>query len=391
MNNFEFYSPTKVIFGKGVISGLGREASLYGKKALLVYGRNALKNSGLFNQIVDLLSEAGLEVVEHSGVEPNPILTHVLEGVGIARRAGVDMVIAAGGGSVIDEAKAIAAGTCAPEELWLYYEGKATLEEALPVIAVQTLPATSSETNQVSVVTNRKTEEKFGLRSRLLVPKAAFLDPETTYSIPLKYTAYACFDIMSHMLEGYFTTRADFVPVQEGFIEGLVKAVMISLDRILKDPEDYDARASVMWAGALAWNGLANAGLDEASIPGHMLEHPLSAIYNVSHGAGLTVMMPAWLKSRKPQLIPRILKFGKNILGLEGLSSVKDELEACDRVLLAFEEWISSIGCPLTLSELGIDSPDLKPLVSHALKLCSLWGIEGYTEDELNSIYSRCM
>ena len=251
------------------------------------------------------------------------------------------------------------------------------------MIAIQTLPATSSETNQVSVVTNTDTNEKYGLRSPLIVPAKAFLDPELTFSIPAQYTAYACFDIMSHLLEGYFTTTSEFAPVHDGFVEGLAKAVKMSLERVLENPEDYDARASIMWAGALAWNGIANAGLDGARIPSHMLEHPLSAVYKVAHGAGLAVVMPAWLEYKKDDISSRIISFGKNVLGL-------NHTDDADQVIKEFRKWLKTIGCPGSLAELGIENPDIPELVNQAKKLSVFWNLENYTAEDIEAVYRLC-
>lgn len=390
MTNFEFYSPTKVIFGKDVVSRLGQEAKEFGGKALLLYGRESIKKNGLYDLIVKQCAEAGIELTEHSGVSPNPVLSHASEGVRIAREAGVDFIIAAGGGSVIDESKVISAGTANDAPLWDLVSRKAPVEKALPIVAIQTLPATSSETNQVGVLTNKETNEKFSIKSPLLVPAKAFLDPQLTFTIPKKYSAYACFDIMSHMLEGYFTMTADFAPAHEGFVEGLSGAVKISLDRILKDPEDYEARANVMWVAMLAWNGIAKAGLEGAALPNHMLEHPLSAVYDVAHGAGLTIVFPAWLEYRKREIGGRILRFGEKILGMDNLSGLSEEA-AVDKVIAAFKEWLTSIGCPLTMREAGVENPDIDELVKQALTLCEFWGIKGYTADDLEAIYRLCV
>ncbi|MDC7225137.1 MAG: iron-containing alcohol dehydrogenase [Spirochaetales bacterium] len=390
MLNFDYQSGTKVIFGRGVIDRLGEEVSELGKKALFVYGRDSIKRSGLHEKICAQLQEAGVEIVEHAGVSANPLLSHVQSGVDKARKIGADFIIGAGGGSVIDESKGIAAGTANDAALWDLYSGKVKPTAALPVVAIQTLPATSSETNQVGVATNDETGEKFGLRSPLLVPVKAFLDPELTFTIPLKYTAYACFDMMTHMIEGYFTTTAEFAPVHDGFVEGLAKAVKKSLARILKNPNDYDARAAVMWAGTLAWNGLSNAGLEGAKIPSHMFEHPLSGLYNVAHGAGLAVVMPAWLEYKKHEVKSRIVSFGKNILEMQNLSEVSDELAAADLVIAEFRSWLQSIGCPSSLADLGIDNPDYKELVHHAMKLSEIWNIPGYSEADMTAIYKLC-
>ena len=390
MTNFEYYSPTKVIFGKGVISGIGNEAVPYGKKALLLYGKQSLKTSGLYDLIMDKLTEAGIQVVELGGVEPNPVLPHALKGIELAKKESVDFIIAAGGGSVIDEAKGIAAGMYGEADLWDYYSGVETVKKALPIIAVQTQPATSSETNSIGVLTNPERGEKFGLSSSHLVPVVAFLDPEVTFTIPLKYTSYACFDIMCHMLEGYFTTTAAYSPIQDGFVEGLTKGVKESLIRVLKTPDDYEARAAIMWAGALAWNGLANSGLEGAATPNHMLEHPMSGLYNVAHGAGLAVAMPAWLKFKKKEISDRILRFGEKILEMEGLYD-GDKDSACDKVIARFEEFIRSIGCPLNFTELGIKDPDFEELTRHVQILSKLWDIPGYSDEDIKAIFSLCI
>jgi len=387
MQNFEFYSPTRVIFGKNILTDLGTISRTYGAKALLVYGRNSIKESGLYDQVMSNLKEAGLSVEEFSGIKPNPELSHARRGAEKAGETGAEMIIAVGGGSVIDEAKAIAAGACYSGNLWDFFTGAATVEKALPVIAIQTLPATSSETNQVSVITNTATNEKFGSRSPLYVPKVAFLDPSLTYTLPLEYTAYASFDIMCHLLEGYFTSTDSFAPVQDGFVEGTVKAVMTSMKMVEKNPRDKDARAALMWAGALAWNGLANAGVEGASTPNHMLEHPLSAVYDVAHGAGLAAIFPAWLKYMKKSITPRILLFGEKIMEMgDEIRDLNDD-KACDTVIEAFTRWIKAAGCPVNLREAGIENPDFPELVKQAETLCGMWGIDGYSEDDLEAIF----
>lgn len=391
MKNFEFYSPTKIVFGKNILKDIGTTAKGFGTRALLVFGKNSIKKSGLYNQITNLLNEAGITVTDYSGVKPNPELPHAIEGAKKACDTGTEVIIAVGGGSVIDEAKAIAAGACYKGNLWDCYNQKASIKKAIPIIAVQTLPATSSETNQVSVLTNPATNEKFGLRSPFIAPKVSFLDPSLTFTIPLQYTAYASFDIMSHLLEGYFTATDSYAPVQDGFVEGMVKAVMLSFNQVQKNTRDWNARASIMWAGALAWNGLGTAGVEGAAIPNHMLEHPLSAVYDIAHGAGLAAIFPAWLKYNKDSIAPRILLFGKNILGMgDEIKSLGDS-SACDLIIDRFNTWISNSGCPLSLSDAGIDNPDILELVKQARRLSRLWGIEGYTDKDLEAIYQLAL
>ncbi len=387
MQNFEFYSPTKIIFGRDILKDLGRTAGELGTKALLVYGRNSIKKSGLYDQVITLLEDAGISVTDYPGVKPNPELPHAREGAKKASDTGAEMIIAVGGGSVIDESKAIAAGACYTGNLWDFYNQKKTIKSALPVIAVQTLPATSSEMNPVSVLTNPETNEKFGVRSPFIVPRVSFLDPSLTFTIPLKYTAYASFDIMSHLLEGYFTSTDSFAPVQDGFVEGMVKAVMAALNKVQENPKDWDARASLMWAGALAWNGLGNAGVEGATTPNHMLEHPLSAVYDIAHGAGLSAIFPSWLRYKKESIAPRILLFGEKIMEMGNEIKGLSESLACDRIIDRFSEWIGNTGCPLSLREAGINNPDIPLLVKQARVLCGNWSIEGYTDEDLETIY----
>ena len=356
-----------------------------------MYGRNSIKDSGLYDQVIKLLGDAGISVTDHPGVKPNPELPHAREGAKKAVDTRAEMIIEVGGGSVIDESKAIAAGACYKGDLWDFYIRKAAIKSALPIIAIQTLPATSSETNQAGVLTNPETNEKFGARSSYIVPQVEFLDPSLTLTIPLKYTAFASFNIMSHLLEGYFTSTDSFAPVQDGFVEGTVKAVMSSLDKVQKDVRNWDARASLMWAGALAWNGLCNAGVQSASIPNHMLEHPLSAVYDIAHGAGLAVIFPVWLRYKKESIAPRILLFGERILDMGDEIKGLTEDKACDKIIDRFSEWIGNTGCPLSLQELEIYNPDIPELVKQAKALCVNWGIDGYTDEDLEAIYQLAL
>ncbi len=381
MQPFQLQIPTKVLFGENVLEQLGREAGEFGKRALLVYGGGSIKQNGVYDTVTKQLSGAGVEVTEYDGVKPNPVVSHARDGVRAARDAGVDLVVAAGGGSVIDEAKAIAAGAVAGGDVWDYYIRRRTVEKALPILAVQTLPASSSEMNGVSVLTNEETLEKFSVRSTLLCPKVSFLDPAVTITIPFQYTAYACTDILSHMMEGYFTSSDDNARVQDGMVEGVCRAVMTATDRLQENPQDLNARSTVMWAGALAWSGLMNAGVAGASLPNHMLEHPLSAWHDIAHGAGLSIIIPAWLRYARQRHGERIIRFGKTILGMSG-----DDLSV-DRVVEKLEGWYRKIGTPVTFAEGGITSPNVDGYTEGALQLAKLWGVSGYTEEVIREVY----
>ncbi len=387
MQNFEWITPTKVIFGSGILDKLGAEVAQRGTRALFLYGKESIKKSGLYSRIVAQFRDAGVLFVEHSGVQPNPRIAHAEEGARKMRKHALDIIVAVGGGSVIDEAKAIAVAAANDAPLWDYYIRKASFSDALPVIAVQTLPATSSEMNAASVMTNGDTHEKFSIRGENLFPKVSFLDPSLTLDIPVRYTAYACTDILSHLMEGYFTATGDF-PLQDGMVEGACRAVMDSLELILKDPRDFEARSTIMWAAALAWNGLLKAGVEGASIPNHMLEHPLSGFHDIAHGAGLSIVIPAWLKYKKPQIAHRILLFGERILRMGDTLKRKSPLDAADEVIAALENWYRHINTPVRLQEAGIASLDVNACTRQAMALSELWGVPGYTEKEIRAIYA---
>jgi len=390
VKNFELQLPTRIVFGQGVLQGLGAAVRGYGSRALLVYGRASIKESGLFDTVAASLRAAGVGVIEYGGVQPNPVLSHAEEGVRRGKAEGADVVLAVGGGSVIDESKAIALGCRHTEPLWDFYTHRAVVKDALPLVVVQTLPATSSETNAASVLTNAAARQKYSVRSPFLYPKVSFLDPDLTRTIPLQYTAYACTDILAHMMEGYFTATAAWMPVQDGLAEGLCRAVMEGMERLLVDPTEYESRAAIMWAGALAWSGLVNAGAEGASIPNHMLEHPLSAYYDLAHGAGLSVVIPAWLKYKKKEIGTRILRFGTRIMGLEARLEAVPEHERPDLVIAALEAWYRKIGTPVSFAEAGLEHPDLSALADHAMALADLWGVVGYTKEDALAVYRLC-
>lgn len=387
MQNFEWITPTRVIFGIGILDKLGAETAKYGTRALWLYGRESIKKSGLYARVADQLSHSGISFVEHSGVQPNPRISHAEEGAQKIKTHALDVIVAVGGGSVIDEAKAIAVAALNEEPLWDFYTRKASFRDALPIIAVQTLPATSSEMNGASVMTNGTTHEKFSIRGENLYPKVSFLDPSLTLDIPVQYTAYACTDILSHLMEGYFTASGDF-PLQDGMVEGVCRAVMDSLEVILKEPRDFEARSTIMWAAALAWNGLLKAGVEGASIPNHMIEHPLSGYHDIAHGAGLSIVIPAWLKYMKPHIAHRIVLFGERILRMRASPKKKASIDAADDVIEALEAWYRHIHTPVRLQEAGIASLDVDACTQQSLALSVLWGVPGYTEKDIRAIYA---
>ncbi len=321
MQNFVLENPTKIIFGRETISQIGPETAAFGKKVLLVYGLSSVKKNGLFDQVIDSLQEAGLSVIEHGGVRSNPVLSHVREGIDLAKKEGIEVICALGGGSVIDSAKAISAGTLVEHDVWQFFKGKKSIKKTIPLTCVLTLAAAGSEMNGGMVITNEETNQKFGTGNKLLHPNVSILNPTATFTVPPDYTAYGAVDAIAHILEFYFTTRDPATPVQDRFMEGLVINIMESCDQVLANPKDYVARADLMWCATLALNGWTAAGLGLVGFPMHMIEHSLSAVYNVPHGAGLSVVVPAWMgyqAERNPtkfsQFADRVFQISKKMI-----------------------------------------------------------------------------
>ena len=379
MQNFTFHNPVKIIFGKGTIARLGAEASVAGKKALLVYGGGSIKKNGVYDAVAASLSAAGIAITEHPGVKPNPVLSHVSEGVRKARETGCEMVIAAGGGSVIDEAKAIAAGAVYTGDVWDFFTGKAGVKDALPLFTVLTIPATGSEMNSGCVVTNEETKQKFSAMGPALFPRASILDPETTMTLPAAQTAYGAVDALAHLIEGYFTTRDKDVIITDELVHAIARSVIAATERILKDPKDYNARASMMWSATLALNGLQSLGYGGGSFINHAIEHSLSALYDIAHGAGLAIVMPAWFKHRLGKDGPaRLEQFGAAVFGVK----------TAEATIAAFEEWFSRIGAPVRFSQANIPAEDIPKIAENAMGLIKLWGI-AYDRPEIEKILQQ--
>jgi hypothetical protein len=367
MQNFIFQNPVKIIFGKGTITKLGAEAAAAGgRKALLVYGGGSIKKNGVHEAITASLAKSGITVIEHSGVKPNPVLAHTREGVKKAKENACDIVIAAGGGSAIDEAKAIAAGAKYDGDVWDFFSGKTRVADALPLFTVLTIPATGSEMNQGCVITNESTKQKFSATSPKLFPKASILDPETTLTLPEAQIANGAVDALAHLIEGYFTTTDRDVPVTDELIHAVARSVIAATDRILADRKDYNARASMMWSAALALNGMQALGYGGTSFANHAIEHSLSALYDVAHGSGLAIIMPAWFKYHLKKDGPeRLEKFGRAVFGTK----------TGEAAIAALETWFRKIGAPVRLAQAGIPASDIPEIAENAMGLIKLWGI----------------
>jgi len=385
MQSFVLYNPTKIIFGTDTVKEIGPETAALGRKILLVFGKSSIKRHGIYEQVVASLAGAGLEIIDHGGVVSNPHLSHVRAGIDKARKNAVQAIVAVGGGSVIDSAKAISAGALVDHDVWQFFKGKKSIRKTLPLTCVLTLAAAGSEMNGGMVLTNEETRQKFGVGNRLLCPKVSILDPTLTFTVPPDYTAFGAVDAIAHILEFYFTTRDQSTPVQDRFMEGLVLTIMESCDRVLRDPLDYQGRADLMWSATLALNGWTAAGLGMVGFPMHMIEHSLSALYNIAHGAGLSIVMPAWMRCQARLRPAKFIQFGQRVFALSG----NDEACAMEGIK-RLEDWFISVKSPTTLSQAGIAAEDIPVIAENALALAKIWRLNEYNKDIIMEILAAC-
>lgn len=378
MNDFSFYSPTRFVFGRGVTDSVGSTLAEAGyKRALVVYGKGSVVRTGTLGRVLASLDAAGIEHVELGGVRPNPELGSVREGIELAREHDVDIVLPVGGGSAMDAAKAIAVGAVYEGDVWDFYRKRATPTGHIDVACVVTMPASGSEASDSSVISNDAEQLKCGLNTDLNRPVIAFMDPELTFTLPPYQTAAGVTDMIAHIMERFFSGEPA-VPVTDNIACGLVRAVMEAAPRVMDDPEDYDARADIMWVGTLAHNGLAGCGL---GIPGkrdgdwscHGLEHELSALdASITHGAGLAVIFPAWMRYVWTEHPERFLEFGKQVFGIEPVDPEVDGIDiepelavgyAVEATIDELQGFFVSLGMPSTLGELGLEEKDVERLL----------------------------
>lgn len=350
MENFVFRNPTKIVFGKGAETKVGAETAAYSKRILLHFGGKSIKESGLYDRVVASLKAAGVEWVELGGVKPNPRLSLVREGVKLCKEKKLDFVLAVGGGSAIDSAKAIAMGAVMDGDVWDVFMGKVQPKAALPVATILTIPAAGSESSTASVVTNEEGWFKKGFNSELIYPVFSILNPELAFTLPAFQVACGASDIMAHLMERYFT-RVGHVEFTDRLLEATMKTVARMAPRVLANPRDYDSWAELMWAGTVAHNNLLDTGRigDWAS---HDIEHELSGIYDVAHGAGLAVVFPAWMKktlsvdvNRFAQWAARVWNADTEYFGAEATARAGIE---------RLEAWYKAIGLGTRLSDLGV-------------------------------------
>ena len=356
MFNFDFFTPTEIRFGKEAEKETGKMIGKYhGSKVLLHYGSGSVVKSGLLNKIKTSLDEEHIGYVELGGVVPNPHLDKVYEGIELSKKEKVDFILAVGGGSVIDSAKAIAYGLAEPDQdVWDLYEHTRKAKACFPVAVVLTIAAAGSEMSNSSVITNTENYEKRGYNSDLCRPKFAIMNPEWTISLPAYQTASGCVDIMMHTMERYFTQGGN-MEITDGIAEALLRTVMKNARILHNDPKNYEARAEVMWAGSLSHNGLTGCGANGSDFASHNLEHEMGGMFDVTHGAGLAAVWPSWARYVYKEDLDRFVKFAKRVMGVD--ADVPDE-EAALEGIRRMEDFYHSIGMPVNMSELGVHPTD---------------------------------
>ena len=388
MRDFVFYNPTKIIFGQEALGQIGGQTASFGAKALLVSGRGSLKKLGVYQAALNSLRQAGVEVVEHGGVQPNPILSHVQQGVALAQKNRVGVIVAVGGGSVIDSAKAIAAGTLAGHDVWGFFKGKKSIKAALPVVAIPTVAGSGSETNNGMVLTNGATQQKIGIGNRHLFPKIAILDPTVTFSVPPSTTAFGAVDAFSHLLEFYLNREESFAPLQDHYSAGLMQTLMAACEAALANSSDYQSRAELMWASSLALNGISAAGLGRVGFPLHLIEHSLSALHNIPHGAGLAAILPGALAFTARKTPARHALFATQIFGLR---EEADQQILAQKGIRLFTGWLQKIAAPTSLADLGLSQRDIPALAANTQAQARLWRLSGYPPETVEAILWECL
>jgi alcohol dehydrogenase YqhD (iron-dependent ADH family) len=362
MLNFDFYSPARLVFGRGEEDRIGELLKPHARKVLLHYGGGSIKKSGLYDRVVKSLEGAGIDFVELGGVKPNPRLALVHEGIALCKMENVGLILAVGGGSAIDSAKAIAMGVFYDGDVWDVYEEGKEIAKALPVATVLTIPAAGSEASGDTVITNEEKQLKYGYGSPRLRPLLSIMNPELFFTLPKNQIANGVADMMSHVFERYFTNTLH-TDLTDALCEATLKTIMKNAPLVLSDPADYDAWSEIGFSGTVAHNGLVGMGRQQ-DWACHGMEHELSAIYDVAHGAGLAVLTPAWMTYVYKDNVPMFTQFALNVMGAEG--SLRDPealiLEAIDRLRRFFRR----MGLPGTLQELGIGPEKLELMAKKA-------------------------
>jgi alcohol dehydrogenase YqhD (iron-dependent ADH family) len=385
--NFNYSIPTEIFFGKGSISILGKQLKRYGAKVLVVYGGGSIKKNGIYDLAIKLIKESKIKFWELSGVEPNPKISSVRQGVKICRDNRIDCILAIGGGSVIDCSKAIAAGYYYGGDPWDIVTDPSKIKKALPVASILTLAATGSEMDIFAVITNEETKEKLGTKSSYMAPRFSILDPTYTFTVSKNQTAAGTADIMSHIMENYFN-NTEGAYVQDRLAEALLKTCIKYGPIALEKPDDYDARANLMWTSSLAINGL----LDYGKVKGwsvHGMEHELSAFYDITHGVGLAILTPYWMEYvLDNNTVDKFVEYGINIWSID---KNKDKFTIAHESIEKTREFFNSLGLPARLKEVGIDEENFEKMAEGATRHGKLGEFKPLSKQDVINIYKSAL
>lgn len=390
MNDFIFHNPNKVYFGKNQLKHLPEELLKFGKKILLVYGGGSIKKNGLYDSVTELLKSNDLEVFELAGVEPNPRHTTANKGAQICKQENIDVVLAVGGGSTIDCAKGVAAAAVTESgDIWPLVSNGVWVTKALPVVAILTNAATGSEMDAWAVISNIDTNEKIGLGGSALVPRVAFENPELSFSLPTYQTACGAFDIFNHVLDNYYLAGGATFDMILEFQEAVMRAVVKWAPVAMKEPDNYEARANLMWASSMALNTVLDAGTVHGCAC-HAMEHELSAYYDITHGHGLAIITPRWLEYiLNETTAPAIYRLGAKVFGIpENLSATDGAKKAIEAVS---DFCFNTLGLKANLSDLGIDEKHFKAMAKHACAGSVISGPKELVPDDIEAIYKMCL
>ncbi len=388
MNNFVYNIPTKVYFGENQFSHLGEELKKFGTRVLLTYGGGSIKKIGLYDRVMEEMKNAGLEVFELSGIEPNPRIDSVRKGAQMCKEHNIDVLLAVGGGSTIDATKFMAAGACVDHDPWDFFnEKRAPINEALPIVSVLTLSATGSEMDSGGVVSNPETNDKIGRLDPHLQPRVSFLDPTMTYSVSQYQTACGSVDIMSHIIEVYFNMEPDLYML-DCFMEGMLKTVVKYAPIAMQEPENYEARANLMWTSSWAINGFINGGRAKAWSC-HPMEHQLSAVYDITHGLGLAILTPRWMEyCLDENNISKYVQFAVNVFGVD--ANQEPMAIAKEGIQRLYDFFFKTLGLQSTLTELGIGEEHFAEMAYKACGGKVLKGFKTLTQEDVVNIYEMC-
>ena len=388
MNNFVYHIPTKVYFGENQLHNLGAELSQYGTRVLLTYGGGSIKKIGLYDQVVKEIKEAGLELFELSGIEPNPRIDSVRQGAEICKKEQIDVLLAVGGGSTLDATKFMAAGAKYDGDAWDFFDKWVPIEDALPIVTILTLAATGSEMDSGGVISNPETLDKIGRLDPLLLPKASFLDPTNTYTVSSYQTACGAADILSHIIEVYFNLNQDLFML-DCVMEGLMKTVIKYTPVAMVDPTNYEARANLMWASSWAINGFVNGGKQQAWTC-HPIEHELSAIYDITHGLGLAILTPRWMEYTLDETtVSKFYQFGVNVFDID--KNLKPMEVAKQSIQMLSDFLFNTLGLSSTLSEIGIDDSNFSLMAKKSCGDGVIPGFKTLNQQDIENIFKMCL